>query len=336
MGNQHAKMIIGLIYLDGVSLSYDCDKGIGYLFDSLIIVDSWWVNLLIMQDKVQNAKQALHVSRPDMALFKYIELAMVGDSVGMVNGLYLLETFEEILDIPENVWNYSRIHQDPFFKMLQKEGYKVAETEHFLYGDFFQFASLRTIRELLKFTKSTREDYRNYIKDKLLFVCREIGDSICKFISYKQKQDISLLKELANHHSNDLHILESRYLMGKKHQESNRTEQAKAMYRFATGSWMIAELIWYLEGGELKVGILDDFFIFASIIILLVGIAYVHRNMTLIKIQERHNQTKQEAPAAHEPSLTEPPNSDERLPEERDPDQPVIETEEGTSSTWLR
>jgi hypothetical protein len=99
---------------------------------------------------------------------------------------------------------------------------------------------------------------------------------------------------------------------------------------------MIAELIWYLEGGELKVGILDDFFIFASIIILLVGIAYVHRNMTLIKIQERHNQTKQEAPAAHEPSLTEPPNSDERLHEERDPDQPVIETEEGTSSTWLR
>lgn len=43
MGNQHAKMIIGLIHLDGISLSYDCEKGVGYLFDSLIIVDKWWV-----------------------------------------------------------------------------------------------------------------------------------------------------------------------------------------------------------------------------------------------------------------------------------------------------
>lgn len=57
------------------------------------------------------------------------------------------------------------------------------------------------------------------------------------------------------------------------------------MYRFATGSGLVAELIWYLEGGDLKIGLLDDFFLFASIIIVFVGIAYVHRNMVLIKIQ---------------------------------------------------
>lgn len=98
--------------------------------------------------------------------------------------------------------------------------------------------------------------------------------------------------------------------MGKKHQESNRTDQAKSMYRFATGSWILADLIWYLEGGEIKISILDDFFIFSSVILVLVGVAYVHRNMVLIKIQERHNQTKADSP---EPNLTEPAHSDDTL-----------------------
>lgn len=125
--------------------------------------------------------------------------------------------------------------------------------------------------------------------------------------------------------------------MGKKHQESNRTEQAKAMYRFATGSWMIAELIWYLEGGQIKIGLLDDFFLFASAVLLLVGVAYIHRNMTLIKIQERHDQSRNQAAAQQPSSFTEPSHSDGPLLEESPSEnQPVIETEEGASSSWLR
>jgi hypothetical protein len=36
------------------------------------------------------AKQALYQQKPDMALMRYVELAMMGDSVGMVNGIYIL------------------------------------------------------------------------------------------------------------------------------------------------------------------------------------------------------------------------------------------------------
>lgn len=88
-----------------------------------------------------------------------------------------------------------------------KLGYRITDTEAFLYGDFLQFVSLKTVRKLLKFTQSTRDEYRSYVSGKMLFVCKEAGESICKFITYKQKQDLSLLKELANHHSNDLHII---------------------------------------------------------------------------------------------------------------------------------
>lgn len=44
-----------------------------------------------------------------MTLFRYIELAMIGDSVGMINGLYLLDAFPETLNIPKHVWNHTRV-----------------------------------------------------------------------------------------------------------------------------------------------------------------------------------------------------------------------------------
>lgn len=47
MGNQHAKFILGLIYLDGTSFTYSCEKGVSYLMDSLIISDNCWVNTFL-------------------------------------------------------------------------------------------------------------------------------------------------------------------------------------------------------------------------------------------------------------------------------------------------
>lgn len=86
-----------------------------------------------------------------MALFRYIELALVGDSVGMINGLYLLETFPEVLDFSEGLWNHSRISQNRLFQKLLKEGYKISQVEEFLFGDFLQFVPMKRVRQLLKF-----------------------------------------------------------------------------------------------------------------------------------------------------------------------------------------
>lgn len=76
--------------------------------------------------------------------------------------------------------------------------------------------------------------------------------------------------------------------MGKVYQDANKTQQAKGMYRYATGSGLLAELIYQIEGGTVDLGILNDFFVFASIIVVVVGIAVVHRNMVLIKLHEKH------------------------------------------------
>jgi hypothetical protein len=55
-----------------------------------------------------------------MALMRYIELAMIGDSLGMINGIYILETFKETLNMPINVWNYQRIYEDKVYRNLLK------------------------------------------------------------------------------------------------------------------------------------------------------------------------------------------------------------------------
>lgn len=122
------------------------------------------------------------------------------------------------------------------------------------------------------------------VRTKLLAICTKTDESICKFIIYKDKKDLSALKELANDNNGKLHIREARYLMGKVYQSGNKTQQAKGMYRYATGSSLLAELIYQIEGGSMDLGILNDFFVFASVIVVVVGIAVVHRNMVLIKL----------------------------------------------------
>lgn len=79
------------------------------------------------------------------------------------------------------------------------------------------------------------------------------------------------------------------------------------MYRFATGSWLMSEIIWHLEGGIIDFSIVDDFFVYASILIIMVGVAFVHRNMMLIKIHEKKLQEKTES----DPNTMKEANDDE-------------------------
>lgn len=69
----------------------------------------------------------------------------------------------------------------------------------------------------------------------------------------------------------------------------------------------MSEIIWHLEGGIIDFSIVDDFFVYASILIIMVGVAFVHRNMMLIKIHEKKLQEKTES----DPNTMKEANDDE-------------------------
>jgi hypothetical protein len=62
----------------------------------------------------------LHENKPAYALFRYLELTLIGDPVGMINGLYVMSLFEDSVNLGPDTWDIKRITSDPLLQKLKE------------------------------------------------------------------------------------------------------------------------------------------------------------------------------------------------------------------------
>lgn len=149
-GNQHAKLIMGMQYLDGTIFRYSCEKAIPYLFEALIMTDEWW-------DRIEQAKRALYMKQWPVALMKYLEIGLMGDSVGLINGIYMLDVMKKGLQLNKNTWDYKRILKDEFYQKILKITRSFTNVETILFGDYLKFTDSKSLRKMTEITPKTEE-----------------------------------------------------------------------------------------------------------------------------------------------------------------------------------
>ena len=135
-------------------------------------------------------------------------------------------------------------------------------------------------------------EHLEYIRTKILTIGITKHDiSILKFFKYKKTKEPILLHRLADLGENSFHVLESRFLLGKYYHHTEITDvslerrQKRALeeYRRATKNKFLADLIFSIEGGDLKetgkIG--SDLMVYLTVILALAIFCYYKKNKAL-------------------------------------------------------
>lgn len=186
-GNTMAMTQMGILFVDGSDLSFDCSRATEYFSKDAL-------SRKVFQQRIELAKLGMKKGLFMFSFIKYTQLMMVGYRNAFINAMYLYEVYsQEVFKFHSQAWSLSFSKHDPTYVKLTRENEisRLEETLEQVYNPVGE--QLVTKDKVAKYTlidNATIGEYLEYIRLKIVTIGILKHDiSILRFFKYKKTKD---------------------------------------------------------------------------------------------------------------------------------------------------